>query len=136
MTTRRDPNIPTRDQAGERPPTGPALSPAQAASIRAWVQQAGRERLATIRGEFSEADFLAGAMVAFFALGSEGQMPPLWLLGGPMTGRSLFTTDGEPPRAVPEWECGWCGEPLASSRGATPGGFCSADCQEESEAGR
>jgi hypothetical protein len=105
---RRKANIPERGLLDDpRPDTAAPLTKAQRDAIVAWVARAGRDRLITQRSAFSEADFLAGAMVVFYAFGSENQLPASWLFGGPMTGRSCFTTDREPPA--------FGGEPLCFS---------------------
>src|SRR5215467_5132122 len=44
-----------------------------------YVERQGRSRAREQGSEFSEADFLAGAMSVFFALGYEGEIPPLWI---------------------------------------------------------
>src|SRR5262249_39629048 len=101
-----------------RPDTAAPLTKAQREAIAAWVARAGRDRLVTQRDRFSEADFLAGGMTVYFALESQGHLPASWLFGGPMTGRSCFTTDGAPPAFGGEPLCFLCQEPIdLSDRG-------------------
>ena len=68
----------------------PALSPEQVTAIVEWFETFGKSRKAEQKRKFSEADFIAGAMLAFFACGCENKIPPRWLFEGPMVGRSLF----------------------------------------------
>jgi|SRR5215510_3365128 len=44
-----------------------------------FVEERGRSRAREQGSQFMEADFLAGAMTVFFALGQEGQIPAAWI---------------------------------------------------------
>jgi hypothetical protein len=71
-------------------PTGPRLSEEQLEAIYAWVQHSGRERRRSQgAANFNEADFLAGVMVAFFALGCQDRVLGGWVFG-PLGGVSMF----------------------------------------------
>jgi hypothetical protein len=77
-------------------PIGPKLSDEQLAAIYAWVDHSGRERKRSWGKEFNEADFLAGVMVAFFALGCQDKIRGGWVFG-PLGGVSMFEAEGVAP---------------------------------------
>jgi hypothetical protein len=65
------------------------LTPAQQEAIQAAFEQHGAARLVNFPGKFQEADFICGALLAFFATGTQDQIPAGWVFG-PLAGRSLF----------------------------------------------
>jgi RNase P subunit RPR2 len=56
-----------------------------------WIMRVGKERRR--QPDFSQADFLAGAMTAFFAANMANKIPALWVLG-PMQGMDVFAHEG------------------------------------------
>lgn len=83
------------------------LTPSQVAAIKRAVVSTGSERLRNfgpvtekLGNRFSESDFLAGAATVIHAItGDMGQVPAIWILGGPMVGRSIVDPDGQTERA-------------------------------------
>jgi len=55
-----------------------------------WVARVGKERRR--QEDFSQADFLTGAMVAFFAANMGNKVPPAWVYG-PMQGVDIFADE-------------------------------------------
>jgi hypothetical protein len=76
----------------------------QIEAITQAIEKHGALRLKTQGARFSEVDFLAGAMVAFFATESQRNIPNHYIFG-PMTGRSVFpiTPDQEKARNKYIW---------------------------------
>src|SRR5262245_57423836 len=96
---------------GVKPATNPlVLTDNQLNAIARAVREHGSERIRNFgvssgpgMNRFNEADFLTGAMAVIYALtGSMSQVPPLWILGGPMVGRSIVDPDGHAVRRYKE----------------------------------
>jgi hypothetical protein len=62
------------------------------AHLVAYVEEMGRRRVAAHGEEFSEVDYLCGAMAIFFALGWNDKVPAGWVFG-PMSGRPVLRTE-------------------------------------------
>lgn len=73
---------------GTQIPMGAPLVKSQIDAIRDMALYAGQQRRRAQR-DFSETDFLCGAMVAFFACGNNGEIPAQWIFT-PMSGREVF----------------------------------------------
>lgn len=80
------------------------LTDEQREAIVDFVQFHGRARARVWGTDFNEADYLAGAMSVFFALGQQDRMPASWVFG-PMSGRSPLGLD-QPHRALDDAEEG------------------------------
>jgi hypothetical protein len=81
------------------PAPGPQMTATQARALVEWAMHHGQLRRKEQGKRFSEADYLAGAMTAFFALQRQGMIPASWIFGGPLVGRTVFPDDKPPKEA-------------------------------------
>jgi len=58
----------------------------------AFVTEHGQKRAQEQGDEFSEVDFLCGAMCVFFAFDQNGSVPAGWIFG-PMSGRAVLRSE-------------------------------------------
>jgi hypothetical protein len=73
------------------PPTAAPLAEAQTDALVRWVHAKGYERK-RVQSRFEEADFLAGAMTVFYALGMQAEIPAGWVFG-PLISRDVLTKE-------------------------------------------